>query len=448
MARIVCVTEALPGMLLASLEVCRRLRVRGHDVTHVSPASAKEAVEAAGLPFLELSRGLPEELRRLQQTGGWLGRMAARKRRVDAALGALDLDAFAAPLDGLRPDLVLLDGELHEEVVVALGCGLPVALLNTFPSIWRRPGLPPAHHFARPGLGWRGSRPGMAALWWQLRLRKALRAARLFVRDAGCDRLSLLRELARRHGVDLEAETDASQWLIPFTWRRLPVLSLHALEFEFPHEPPPHVTYVGPMVPSSRPRGTASDEAADVEAVLVRAQRGERRLVYAGFGSLFTTRRDLLERLVRALRPEWELLIGVGRGEVPAWAQHLGEGNDAVHVASWVPQLEVLQACDVVVTHGGINTLDEAVLSRTPVLVYAGGATDNAGNCARVLHHGVGIVGAPDDAPESIRAHLDRLLAGESFTGALESLARSYEGYAREQVLESAVDALLEGAAA
>ena len=58
--------------------------------------------------------------------------------------------------------------------------------------------------------------------------------------------------LAQEAGLDLRRETDAGQWLIPFTFHRLPVLSLHALEFEFPHRPAGGVQYVGPMVLESR----------------------------------------------------------------------------------------------------------------------------------------------------------------------------------------------------
>ena len=68
------------------------------------------------------------------------------------------------------------------------------------------------------------------------------------MRRVGCDRVSVFRDLADAVGFAFERDTDDRQWLIPFTYRRLPVLSLHALEFEFTHTPPAHVRFVGPMV--------------------------------------------------------------------------------------------------------------------------------------------------------------------------------------------------------
>ncbi len=45
----------------------------------------------------------------------------------------------------LNPDLVLINGEMHEHIIAAWAAGVPLALLNSFVSIWRQPGLPPPH---------------------------------------------------------------------------------------------------------------------------------------------------------------------------------------------------------------------------------------------------------------------------------------------------------------
>jgi UDP:flavonoid glycosyltransferase YjiC (YdhE family) len=335
---------------------------------------------------------------------------------------------------------------MHEHIIAASGTGVPIALLNTFVSIWRRPGLPPPHYLARPGVGWMGSRAGTALLWRALQIRKWRTTWSLRLRRIGCDRLSMLRRLAREAVFDMARETDDRQWLIPFTYRSYPVLSLHALEFEFPHDPPDRVHFVGPMVLERRPdREMTPDDHQRLEAVLDRRRRAERdrKLVYAGFGSAFSTDLDFLRRLfaVAAENRHWDLIVSLGDRAAPAELGRLPEG---VHAFTWIPQTTVLQSADVVVTHGGINTIDECVLAGVPMLVYCGYETDMGGTTARVAYHGIGIAGdRRRDGLSEIRSHIGRLLHESSFQTKIRHFQRLFAAYADDRVAERTVASLL-----
>ncbi len=446
-ARILCVTSGLSGMLYSSVELTRRLAAAGHQLTYASLAHTRQFVEDQGLDFLALEPSRYDEFIEADAGASALNRIVNVRDRRQRAIASLAVGGFADAVRANRADLVLVDGEMHEHIIAASQTGIPMALLNTFASIWRQPGLPPAHCQVRPGVGWKGTRSGMAMLWFALRLRKWGVGSFLTARRFGCDRLSLLHHLARTVGFDLRRETDAGQWLMPFTYRRLPVLSLHAFEFEFPHRPPERVRYVGPMVLERRDdRLMAPDEHAKVEALFERRREagGERKLIFAGFGSVFSTDRALLQRLFGIVRerPNWDLVISLSGRVPPADLDPLPE---RVHAFSWVPQIEVLRHADVAVTHGGINTIDECVVSGVPMLVYCGGETDMAGNTARIEHHGIGIAGdRRQDSTEDIRHHVDRLLSEPGFSSNLEQLRHHYLAYAEDRVAERAVEALLD----
>jgi MGT family glycosyltransferase len=224
------------------------------------------------------------------------------------------------------------------------------------------------------------------------------------------------------------------------------VLSLHALEFEFPHRPPERVRYVGPLLLESRlDRPMAGEGRAELDSILERRRRaqGERKLIYAAFGSVFSTDLAFLQRLlgVVAERPDWDLVISLSDQIAPT---DLGRLPERVHAFRWVPQMSVLKHADVAVTHGGINTIDECVVNGVPMLVYCGLETDMAGNTARVVHHGLGIDGdrRRDDTP-IIREHIDRLLDDPRFENNVERLRNCYLAYAEKRVAERAVEALL-----
>jgi len=438
MATILFVTSSLTGMLYTGVELARRLAQHGHQLTYASFSDARKIIESQGLDFLPLEPSRYDEFLSAEAKLGALRRLRNLKARRQAGLSSLAVDSLPQTLQHVKPDLILIDGEMHEHILVAAASGIPMALLNTFVSIWRQPGLPPPHHLARPGLGWRGSKFGMRVLWQALRFRKWRTAWLLKIQRVGCDRLSL------HCGFDFHRQTDSSQWLIPFTYRYLPVLSLHAQEFEFPHRPPVRVRYLGPMLLRTRRDEPLTDtDRRRLEMIFQRHDRSEKTLIYAGFGSFFSTDLDFVHRLFTAVakRDNWDLVISLGGRAKPT---DLGRLPGNVHAFGWLPQLEVLQHSDVAVTHGGLNTIDECVLSGVPMLIYCGFETDMAGNTSRVVHHGIGLAGdRRRDSQREIREQIDRLLREPDFRNRIQGLRKHYEAYAENRVAERAVDSLL-----
>lgn len=450
MARILAVTDGMLGMRSATIELGRQLVAAGHSVTFAGPEADRERARDHGLAFIALStnetmafyardgeRGLLERLRDI----------AERRREARRVTG---VDAFVDLLRRETPDLLLLDAEMHEHIIVAIGAGVPLALMNTFCSVWRLPGSPPPHTLVTPGQGLRGTRPAIAISWLAFRLRKRLRFLRLRWKRMGCDRPGLLRRLAREHGVDPRRETDMSQWPIPWAYPRVPALSLHALEFEFVTEPPPGVAFVGPMQLTKRgPDTLPEEERRRLDRVLERhaTSDSDRRLLYAGFGSVFTVQGRWLQALFEAVgrRPEWDLVLSLGGS---ASMDALGSLPENVHAFRWPPQLELLARADAAIVHGGINTIDECVLARVPMLVCCGFQTDMAGNTARVAHHGIGLAAEPRrDRASDIERRLDQLLGDQDVAQRLKSMQRAYLAYAEDGVAARAVKQILSDSA-
>lgn len=233
---------------------------------------------------------------------------------------------------------------------------------------------------------------------------------------------------------------------MPFTYRRLPALSAHAREFDFPHAPRDGVHYVGPLVLERRIEPRVTDDVEGRLALVFdqrRDPRGARKLVYAGFGSFFSTTDTLVRRLIDAVaeRSLWDLVISLGNRATPA---DLGRLPPNVHAFGWVPQMQVLRNADVAVVHGGASTVAECIICGVPMLVYCGFETDMGGNAARVLHHQLGVVGDPRaDGPREMREHLDRVLREPRFADNVTRMGGSYAAYADHRVAERVVESLL-----
>lgn len=152
----------------------------------------------------------------------------------------------------------------------------------------------------------------------------------------------------------------------------------------------------------------------------VRAPEGDRRLealeaggrprAYVSLGSFLSARTDVLASIAQALRLlGWDALIATGAGD-PA---RLGPLPGGWLVADQLPQVAALAKCDIVVCHGGNNTVTEALTAGLPVLA-APFSTDQFAGAADLGMAGLGAAVDPETAsPERIADLLASLLAGK-----------------------------------
>lgn len=110
------------------------------------------------------------------------------------------------------------------------------------------------------------------------------------------------------------------------------------------------------------------DEPVSEDATHDLFARSEGRLprVYVSLGSFLSSRADVLGRIVTAFREEPVELV-VASGVTPP--RQLGAVPSGWFVRSYVPQPQILRRCDLVVCHGGNNTVTEALWAGVPLLV-------------------------------------------------------------------------------
>ena len=119
--------------------------------------------------------------------------------------------------------------------------------------------------------------------------------------------------------------------------------------------------------------------------------------VYVSLGSFFSARSDLLNKLVSAFRSEPVQVILATGVTSPS---ELGNIPGDWIVAPHFPQPPLLGLCDLVVTHGGNNTVTEALTAGTPLLVGPL-STDQFDGAADIAEAGLGAVFDPNRASYS-----------------------------------------------
>lgn len=149
------------------------------------------------------------------------------------------------------------------------------------------------------------------------------------------------------------------------------------------------------------------------EAATFELPAGEGPLVLVALGTLFHRAPGLLEAIVEALAPlPVRLLVAAGRGHDPA---RFGSVPDNVTVVSWIPQVEVLAAASLFVTHGGFNSTKEALSLGVPLVVIPLGA-DQYYTAERVQAIGLGLtVDSEEPAVDTIRDRARRVLDAPAY---------------------------------
>lgn len=194
--------------------------------------------------------------------------------------------------------------------------------------------------------------------------------------------------------------------------------------------PVTNVRYVGPSI-ARRPDPTPFPwEWLDPERPQVLVTLGT---VNAGIGSRF------FAAAIEALATTRVQAVMVA----PADQVHLPDGVDNILVRSRIPQLEVLEHMDAVVTHGGHNTVCESLAQGLP-LVLAPIRDDQPIVADQVVRAGAGLrvrfgrVRAPE-----LRQAVLEVLDEPSFRIAADGIRRSFEDAGGASAAADAIDELL-----
>ncbi len=154
-----------------------------------------------------------------------------------------------------------------------------------------------------------------------------------------------------------------------------------------------------------------------------------RKVIYCSLGTLHsvhTSNKSILffKKVITAFvdREQFYLIISVGM----ELFDKIKVSSDNVQIFATVPQCEILKLADVFITHGGLNSVIEGIISKVPMAVYPlTNKWDQNGNAARVVYHGVGLRGSfRYDTEAEIQNRVNALLFNSVYRINLEKLCR------------------------
>jgi UDP:flavonoid glycosyltransferase YjiC (YdhE family) len=160
-------------------------------------------------------------------------------------------------------------------------------------------------------------------------------------------------------------------------------------------------------------RATPFDRSGDEDVPFWSWPAPDAPLVYATLGTAMNTRTDVLRAFVEALRDEQvNLVVTVGRNGDP---EQFGPQPPNVRIERYVPQSLLFPRCDLVISHGGSNTMLGALAHGIPQVMVpiTADQPDNAERCATA--GAARVVPLADATPAAIRDAALAVLSDPSY---------------------------------
>jgi MGT family glycosyltransferase len=365
------------GHMNATFPVVAELVRRGERVIYYATEPFRKRVEAAGAEYR--SYGDPESFRAPAHAGGLYSVMAFAIGLAERILpGLLDELRAAAP-DYLLIDSLCVWGNLARQVL-----GMRAAMLGSV--------------FV----------PDERSVSVETLAREAYGQASKETLLAGIDALNTYLMTSQR--IDRRFGTESPNLVEFFSGRQSLNVVFTSRLFHLAGETyDDSYRFVGPSMEASPSREADAD--------------GRRPLLYISMGTIFNDLPQFYRACFEAFGDaDFRVLMATGKVD----PRSLGAAPENVEVREFVPQLEVLSQASLFLTHGGMNSVSEALWHGVPLLVFPQHG-DQHMVAARVADLRAGLVLRPPDIePGKLRDAAARVFGDAGFRAGANRIAESF----------------------
>jgi len=328
------VTPPVQGHLHPFGALGRELISRGHRATVFHMADLEPRVRAEHLDFISIGQSdhppgsLPQSLAALGQLQG-LGALRFTIEAVRKTTEMFCRDAPAAVRDA-GIDMLLVDQTEPGGGTVAEHLGLPFITICNALLLNREPAVPP------PFTPWTTGQ-----YWWQQARNQLGYAVSAHMMSSVIAVVARYRRLWNlpKHRTPEDSFSPLAQ------------ISQQPREFDFPRRAPENLHYAGPLRDTRIPPASFPWDRLDPA----------RTLIYASLGTLQHAKEQIFHCFAEACAGLPDVQLVLAGCEIPSLP------GDAISVA-WAPQAQLIERARLVLTHGGLNTVLDALRFGVPII--------------------------------------------------------------------------------
>lgn len=403
------------GHFHATLKIATKLKEEGYDVVYGSHNYLKNEIEKFGFKFFPLPllsvvkvtfRVRFSRLHRIATFFYWF----ISQEKLLKTMG--DIQDFQETIEEIDPDMVLLD---EQEVLKSLFYDTDktkIIAFQTKPDTRKINGIPPFTSYYLPKENIFNKY--YCNLLWLLQLfgYKSSYAINRFLTFRQ-DNFSILKQIGKRLNFNLREKTDINR-SFGVGVKNIPRIVISPAGFDFPHPEKEGVFRIGPLINIQREGKINQPRYGNLLNRLESAENDKSFIVYCSLGTVTSKFETVVKKFfkkiskVAGLNPDCVFIISTGK-DFDISELFPAPGN--LFIFDYVPQVELLQYCDLMITHGGMNSITECIYNNVPMLVYPlSPRWDQPGNSARTVYHGLGLRGRiKRDSVKSISQKLNKI---------------------------------------
>lgn len=437
----------------ASYKIANALKKQGHDIVYIGDSEKRQKeVVSQGFHFEIIYNDFFKAFGKDKRKGisskfrHFLSRIRDLKRYKRALVDGVEIEAI---IGRTKPDLFIIDVFHILHAVAIYKHKIKTVLLQTYVATDKQPWIPPLNCGLIPKRNY-WNYVLIELLWFRYFLVRGFLNLWSKLLFQGLDKNSILRSVIEK--TKFPPENINYERTFHLGINNIPELILCAKEFDFPRHPKSNQHFVGPMVEFER-RDVLYDQryldvVLELEIAAMSGGEDPRPIIYCSLGTLnvswYKNSRYFFTTLIKAFgsRKDYILFMSVG---TDISLDNFRDVPDNVYIFQLVPQIDILERASVMITHGGINSINECIFSGVPMVVYPlTRQIDQYGNCARVEYHGLGIRGNIKSENEAgILRKIDLVLHDPSYRQNVRRMQEIYLKYQNTQNITALIESEL-----
>ncbi len=437
MANICFIVFNQPSHYNATFAIARALEKKGHSITYLSHnESQKEYVEKQGFPLKRIFKDCyyKHEGQTVADENDYRRPLTILKELIAQTkqLKKIFLEGIEVKqlIDREQPDLFIIDYSYVQYYFNLEKFNIPIVMLETTVSSVRTPKYPGVFSTLMPEDTFLGNLK-ISLSWNQYYFKKWLLNTWYKLLFRGYDPSSMIQMMIKKTNFPKHKIDRSRAFYVGIKGVKELVLCERA--FDFPNRNIPDQYHLCPIIDQQR-TGTFTkvDQNEEINTTeVLNSLENTPHIIYGSLGSSaslwFHDRTNFFKKLIDAVRNinDCMLILSVGKN----FDQNsLGNIPSHVHVYERVPQLEVLKKTNLMVTHGGLNSVNECIFNGVPMLVDTLGLPyDQNGNAARVAFHGMGLrANIRKEATAELSKKIQQILNETSFKENILKMQKVY----------------------
>ena len=434
----------------ATFQLAKRLKENQYHIVYAGETDYQKLVEEQGFEFCFFPTIMkPKPISKRQFLKSLKGFFSKNATQDSYNFFLREVGILGTVLNNIKPDLVLFDA--HLSLYALLFPEYKSGIVQTMIATDKEPFIPPLNCKITPDRSSFLNKLKINYYWKKSFIKRDIVILFSKFVHFGQDNLSLFIKRLKQQGQGPKNVLNFNKSFHPGI-KGIPEFIFTPAEFDFPwKQKSAHQYFVGPSVDLERTDVSVDRRYVQIMENVLRVKNESQNtipLIYCSLGTLAAMSTKyfgkFIDKIVNTFKdkPNYQIIISLGY-HVPE--EQLPKGLPShINFLSFVPQLDILSKCDLMITAPGINSIKECIMYKVPMLLYAYNKWDHHGNATRAEYHGLGLKGdMKKDSGDEIFRKIEKVLNEKSFRENINYMNEIFHEYNNSEQQLSIFDELI-----